>query len=493
MRGPGGAALSLALLLITLASSWAEAPATAEVPVIRSFSGTPLLLEITLPESFTYPCEVTLHTSAETGASAASYSFTLTEPPEEPDNALRIGLVPGVGSQSITLSAALQDGTTLGTWEYAVVVTPFVWGRDNFRFGNNADYESVIGDYSEVLSGWLEERFTVEDEGSHVLLTDLMYSLFGQNAGRCYAFTGSQLRYLLDPESLPPYYETVYAIRPGVSRLEREMHYLQFDIVYEELLPLGLETLESAQSAQELAAQLSRITRRIDRGVPAAVGFLGPELHHSMLVIGYIGYPSDGRVDLLVANNWKSREELNLRSRDAEIVEVRPGARSEEDRLLWRHSGGVRRRQPHRMLLVELPQDRPLDPALMEELLLRRAGELRMRSQAILLVENASNAWVERRGDSGRTGFYRGRTRSELGELSYDRVQRTHRFALPLSSEFILRAVDDDDRGMRIHLYRPGREGGDPQVTVVATSGPAESSVERSYRITEGGLEALEQ
>ncbi|MFW6215465.1 MAG: hypothetical protein ACOC45_05920, partial [Alkalispirochaetaceae bacterium] len=378
------------ILLLTLPSLLGADPRSPELEALqlRSFSGTPLLLEIALREDFPVPGKLIARSGGD------MHTFTLLEPPPEHASGLRLSpyLVPGRYELEFELEALKEGGATLGSWSYTISFTEFVWGRDNYRFGNNADYESVIGDYSEILSSWLEERFDLQDPGDRVILTDLMYSLFGRNSGRCYAFSVSGLSYLLDPDSLPEPYESVYDIRPGVSRIQREMNYLQFDVVYDQILPGGGRDLQEPQANRERLVELERIMERIDRQEPVAVGVTGAELHHSMLVFGYIENHATRSVDLLVANNWKSREELNLRSRDAEMVRIYREPAEGSRAMEWRDWEGLRRRQPERMFVVEPPEGEERDPRLLKTILSRRREELSTRQEAILIVENARNA-----------------------------------------------------------------------------------------------------
>jgi hypothetical protein len=321
----------------------------------------------------------------------------------------------------------------------------------------------------------LEERFGEAEEGELVLLTDYMYSLFGNNPGRCYAFSGSELRYWRNPELLPSYYDSTYEIRQRIRRYQREMNYLQLDIVYDHFLlrpaSTGTQTEvdpDEPQRRESLLREVERILRRIRDGEPGAVGFVGPELHHSMLVYGYIHDQESKYIDLLVANNWKSGEELNLQSLDAERVRVFIDEGREETLLEWSNLEGPRKRQPNRLFLVEVKEayDPPEEP--LRKFLAARRRELAESERSLLVVENAREAWLTD-GDEAVTGYKDRRTREELPGVTFDQVKRNFRFAYPAERELWLEFSDDE--GARV-LHLVGAEA-----AVLATTVPEEDDV----------------
>lgn len=472
--------------LFLLLASVGVAPAWE--PEIRCHSGSPLLLEITVEEPEAGLTSVVL----DTDVSRQSYELTGEGGPIE----LRVSPFLEPGRHELELR--FFRGTEVALQRrYEIGFVDFVFGRDNFRFGNNADYESLIGTYSEILSSWLQDRFGEPTEVEIVLLTDYMYSLFGSNPGRCYAFSGSQLRYWRNQDLLPSYYDSAYDIPQRVRRQQREMNYLQLDVVYDTFVAaafqnaLSLQAGESGeveggrrkasaaveavrsdepQRRESLARQVQLITERIVSGKPAAVGFIGPELHHSMLVYGFISEQNEEAVDLLVANNWKSEEELNLRSRDAERVHVDLREEVEGGRLLWSDLNGPRDRQPDQLFLVEIEEEYTHEPAPMEALLRRRVAELRKAHHALLVVEDAEEAWLTD-GEDRVSGYKDRRTREELEGILFDRVKRNFRFEYPSDDSLWLEFTDDE--GARVLLFSGG-EG-----TVLATSVPEEQEVQR--------------
>lgn len=455
------ALLTALLLLVPLTAVTSQGP-SAIAGEISSHSGSPLLLRLTVEDPDRALSEVRL--LSEEG----NQTFLLPEKRSEEAVTLRLSPFLTPGSREVVLELLGEEQQQ--RWEYAIAFVDFVFGRDNFRFGNNAEYESIIGTYSEILAGWLEERFGEAEPGDLVILTDYMYSLFGENPGRCYAFSGSELRYWRNQELLPSYYDSTYEIRQRVRRYQREMNYLQLDIVYD-LFLVGSEARDGRrvidpaepQERDSLLCEVERIRERIDRGEPAAVGFIGPELHHSMLAYGYIHDQTGEVLDLLVANNWKSDQELNLRSLDAERVRVFLSEERESTLLEWSNIDGPRERQPNRLFLVEVREkyEHPQQP--LEGFLNRRVAELQGAGRSLLLVENAREAWISD-GEGAVTGYKDRRSREELSDVFFDQVKRNFRFAYPQGRELWLEFVDD--QGARV-LHLSG-EAATVQATTVS-------------------------
>ena len=462
-------ALALALALALLGGAGiAEVPAmehTVPRPELRSSSGSPLLLEVILEEQPSDLQEIVVRTGSSTlrfdapqlgrrSAASAGDPHVLTLTPF---------LEPGVYDLEVEL---VGDATT-GRASYEVGFVDFVWGRDNFRFGNNADYESRIGDYSQVLSEWLEKRFGSISDAERALLVHYMYGLFGENPGRCYAFTGSQLRYYRNPDALPSYVDETYDIRMRSTRSQREMSELQLDMVYDYFVAGGAP-VAGQQSLLEVARELVRIRERIADGLPVVTGYISPDLHHAMLVYGYILDRARGRVDLLVANNWKSGQDLNLRSVDAEVIRVDLPAAFIE----WRTREGPRRRSPQRMFIVPVRESyaHPREP--LEALLDTRFSELRAAGREIITVENAAAAWIA--GPDGRSTGYRGdHRRTGLDSVGFERLKQTMLFDYPAGTELTLGFRPMEGEEVRLFHVAPGEADGAERGWITSVSPPA--------------------
>lgn len=428
-----------------------SSPAAAPLPNVYCFSGSPLLLQVNVPD----PGQLLESISMESATSSISYSV----PQERDSDALQLYvnpfLIPGVYELEITLQT--RSGAESRS-RLEVGFVDFVWGRDNLSFGNNTKYESVIGTFGEVLAEWLDTQFGVVDEADVILLVNYMYGLFGKNTGRCYAFSGTEVRYWRWPELLPSYFDSTHDLRGNVRRYQREMNFLQFDIVFDHFFAgPGNEQIQHAMNREQIEVQVAEIESRITAGEPVSVGFAGPNLHHSMLVFGFIRNRTTHTVDLLVANNWKNDEKLNIHSRDAEIIRLFLAPDHEGPMAQWRHENGVRKREIDRLFVVDVRRDPYVhERAPVDTLTAHLRNQLDTERRAIVVVEDAAGARVV---DGERsTGWIRSRTTEELEEVWYERVGKTYRFTCPADAALELEIADGG--GARVLSVFPGSESG---------------------------------
>jgi hypothetical protein len=463
----------------------AEEPRFAGVPELGSSSGSPLLLDIRVEEPPPELREIIVETgsstlryavddpAALTGTAAPESAGPESEAPESA--ALELTLTPFLVPGVYDLRVHLVGGEVRRSFSYEIGFVDFVWGRDNFRFGNNADYESRIGDYSEVLGAWLDDRFGGVSEAAHALLVHYMYGLFGENAGRCYAFAGSELLYYRNPELLRWYYDDVYDIRMRSSGAQRDMHLLQLDIVYDYFVSGGAP-ISGRQNVLDVARELVRIRRDIGEGTPVVTGYISPDLHHAMLVYGYIVDRTRGRVDLLVANNWKSGQDVNVRSRDAEIIRVDFDAAARGKPVLqWRTRSGPRRRAPHRMFVVPVRETYDHDRGPLEALLAQRFSELRSAGTELLVAENVDSAWLVG-ADGAAAGYRDNDTLEEIDGVVLDRVKESMLFEYPAGADLELRFLQLEGEAARLFHVAPGEMAGSEAGWTDEVEAPADAA-----------------
>lgn len=473
IRTRRNAALALLFVLSGL-PLWTQALVSddsSRIPVVSSFSGSPLLLDVSVPDPEGTLRAVTFRTDVST------IDYRVHADPER--DALRLYVSPFLASGVHELEIVADHGSR-GSVENRLRVgfVDFVWGRDNLSFGNNSQYTSVIGTFGEILETWLDERFGEIPAADRILLIDYMYSLFGRNTGRCYAFAGTEVRYWRRPELLPTYYDSVHDLSGAVSRYQREMNYLQFDIVFDHFLAgPGAAQIARPMSRDELSDQALEIERRISSGEPVAVGFAGPDLHHSMLVFGFVRDPGNETFDLLVANNWKSDEKLNIHSRDAEIIRISLGPDLDGPMVQWRYSDGVRDREIDRLFVVDVRRGRYVhDRAHLDTLVAQLTETVRAGDRTIVVVEEADAALVT----DGElvTGLVRNRARTELEAVWYERIGRAHRFSCEPHVDLILE-VTDDSRA-RVLMLVPRDDGSfDAETRLAAAPASGETTVHR--------------
>ena len=429
------------------------------VPYVQAFSGSPLLLEVGILD----PEAQIVGVRIDSGASTQEYSVP-DDAPREP-LILRVSPFFGSGSYELEITLRARDGRELRD-TLTIGFVDFVWGRDNLSFGNNGDYHSVIGSFGEVLADWIDDRFGEVPTEELVLLTDYMYGLFGRNTGRCYAFAGTEVRYWRWPELLPSYYDETHDLRSNVPRYQREMNYLQFDIVFDHFLAgPGAEQIARPMTREELAEQAREAEARITADQPVAVGFAGPDLHHSMLVFGFIRNEALETIDLLVANNWKSDEKLNIHSRDAEIVRIHLAEDHQGARVVWRYDDGVRDRDIDRLFVVDVPRDPAVhDRAVLEGLIAQLADAFLAEDRIRVVVEDAAGALLT---DGEHTvGRLRSRVSNEIEGVWWERVGHTYRFSFPPELSLLLEVIPEGEEDPRILAIAP-REDSDQAIAVL--------------------------
>ncbi|MFW6139154.1 MAG: hypothetical protein ACOC7U_08275, partial [Spirochaetota bacterium] len=110
--------------------------------------------------------------------------------------------------------------------EYIVSFTEFVWGRDNFRFANDGEFENAIDFVSDTIIEWAEERFGPLTTRQKLIVLEIMYSIYRGSIGRCYGFTGGEIFYQKNPEILTESYECTYQIPEDDKRIITQMDYV---------------------------------------------------------------------------------------------------------------------------------------------------------------------------------------------------------------------------------------------------------------------------
>ena len=474
----------LALCVVPAASVPAQIDEAGETShhgiELRSYSGSPLLLKLVLTD----PERLFRHLEIETAGAALSYDLLGAHEGSAGDEStggeVTIPVAPFIQPGVYDMSLRLKGPNSAEELRYQIGFTDFVWGRDNFRFGNNSNFETLHGDYSLALFAWLEERFAEVAEADRALLVHYMYGLFGQNPGRCYAFSGSQYRYIAWPELLPRFNNNVYEVRGSSRRIKREMHFLQMDIVFDYFVAGGMLRYgrQSLAAAQE---EVEEVLRRISEGRPVVAGFVGPELHHSMLIYGFIEQLGSESIDLLVANNWKEDQESNVDNLNAELVRVNVGPVEERPLLEWFGRDGLRPRQPTRFFVVDVRRQYDHPRLLLDAHLTGVRRQMRSEGLKLLVVENVASAWLT--DSQGNAAGYEGwRHVEEIPGITFYRRKRAHTFEIAGDQELLLHF--EDENGARVYFVDLS---GPATSWITETEAPA-GEVERVIDLKTGDL-----
>ncbi len=413
-------------------TEWCEEYAPGLEIELRSRSGTPLLLELTGSDPETVVERVTI----ESDHSSARFEVGDSERFE-----LTLAPFREVGVHDLELTVETERGSCRR--ELVLGFSEFKWGRDNFRFTNARSPHGSVRPYSSVLFPWAQERFGALQPEDEVILLEFAYRLFGGRIGRCYAFSGSKLRYISNPDLLPSYYDSVYAVREPVSSVQNEMNHLQNDIMFDQFVTRGYD-LEASQSVEELEREVKRILDEIADGRPAAFGYVAPERHHSLLAYGFIADPKSQQVTLIAANNWGDEHNENIFSEAAERISIRLGEEYDEQRVRWVDTPLRVYEHAEHLFFVEVLPEYEHDAATLNEFIDRRRERLRSEERTLVIVEQARDAVLEG-SDGKKTGRASRRTHRDLDTVEYTRIEDTHLFEFPAADELLLRVTPLDD------------------------------------------------
>jgi len=432
-----------------------------DIPTVQCYSGSPLLLEMEVPDPDGSLTQVLLHTTSST----LCYHLPTGPQREKVNITVSPFYAPGVYDLIIDLYRGENVTESASHFSLQIGFVDFVWGRDNFKFGNNNEYKSTIGTYAEILNSWVTERFGGTDQAELVLLDEYMYSLFGKHTGRCYAFSGSELRYWRWPELLPRYYKSTYQLPAFVSRYQRDMLFLQFDVVYDFFCSKrdagSIFNIENVRPQDQSAAQeeVQKVVDSITAGIPAVIGIIGPELHHSMLAYGFIRNPAAHTVDLLVANNWKSRQNANIRSLDAFLLTVYLGEDPDRSLLSWQSSEGAQLRGIDAFFAVKVKKEYQFTRDYLDALSALRLQQLTARNHAVLVIENAAEAWLTT-GEDELSGLKNSRKHDDISGVSFEQINQNFTFEYPAGEPLWMEFTDNGNT--RILQAAPGQDGSPP-------------------------------
>ncbi len=465
-------------------SDWCSDHAPGLEIEIKSRSGTPLTLEFVISD----PEKALRTVSITTADTTAEFSAGGREE-------LDLKLTPfrGPGVHALTLAIDTENGSC--ERELEVGFSEFIWGRDNFRFSNRRSPHGSVRPYSAVLFPWTEERFGALQREEQTLLLEFAYRLFGGRIGRCYAFSGSQVRYMRNPDDLPRHYDTIYAVREGAADVQEEMNMLQNDIMFDQFIAKGYG-LQGEQSLEALRSEVDALIEEIAAGRPATFGYVAPERHHSLLAYGYIADTEEERITFITANNWGDEHDENAFSEAAERIAVNLREDYDDDRVRWVDPPVRAYRHAEHLFKVEVREEFEHDSEKLFGMINERRAQLQEGERVLVVVEQAGDAVLidEEETKSGRVGR---RRHTDLEMVEYTRLEDVHLFEFPAEYELVLRVTTlDDDRdetsGTNVYvLSHPDANALERSHSMVYTDLDESERKQLELRISPAGLELL--
>jgi hypothetical protein len=261
-----------------------------------------------------------------------------------------------------------------------------------------------------------------------------MYDIYKGSIGRCYGFTGEQIKYLQNPELIPPLLQSIYWMQEGDGTIYKDMDWIQNDIVFSNFLS-GNITVAERQSRESLMGELELISESIVRGDPIIMGYLSTKMHHSMVVYGLFEDDFQNKVTLVTANNWEREQINNTFSEDAENIVIE--LRSDEPRLRWYDLTKKKFRYPRYVFAIQRESRYDLSLADLRTLLDKTKSAIVQTDRTILMVEKTEVAYIVD-SEGQKRGYSKPRYFKELDEVSFKKIDYNYVFEFPSREEYRL-------------------------------------------------------
>jgi len=319
--------------------------------------------------------------------------------------------------------------------QFTVAFANYVWGKNNFSFANDGQYENLTDFVSTTLIKWAQERFGFLDQNQKVLLLSFMYGMYKGSIGRCYGFTGGQIYYLDHPERLLPPYDSVYTLWEKDTELIRGMDYVQNDIVFSNYLS-GKINIIKEQDAESLTRDLDRIKESIGNAQTIIIGYISAKMHHSMVVYGYFENSFRNKTTLLTANNWERDQNNNVYSEDAENIVIQFG--NEKPEMTWYDLTKKKYRYPEKIFAIVREDTYIFSPDEIFSLLEETEREILRENRIVVIVEKTETAYIVDE-EGKRKGYSKPRRFNELEGVAFDKIDYNYIFRIPEDKVYHLR------------------------------------------------------
>ncbi len=393
---------------------------------IECHSGTPPILEFVLKDPGRYVNRVDFDFDMD---SISDLTITIHEKRREVIFRGTPYRIPG----TYRFKALLYTNAGIFDRNYEISFVRFVWGKNNFSFANDGEFEDKIDFVSTTILDWGKNRFGPLDLNQKVLLLYIMYSLYKGSIGRCYGFSGGELLYLEHPDLLPWPYNCAYEIPEEDPRIIRAMDFKQNDIVFENFIT-GKISIRGEQSNEDLKKQLNFIEGEIKSARPVVLGYVSRKMHHSMVVYGYWKNFFRNKTTLLLANNWERNQCNNFYSEDAENIVVT----FEEDyhKIVWHELTADRYRYPDIIFGIEPRCNYSIKRRQFEKLLEKYRSRILKEKINVIIVEKTETAYLT--DGKIKSGYSKPRYFYNLKDVSFKKIDYNFVFEYPSKDEYSL-------------------------------------------------------
>jgi len=148
---------------------------------IESHSGTPPVLEFVLKD----PRKVVKKLDFDFNGDGLS---DLELQKKYPDNEVIFRGVPYRKPGVYHIMVYIHTDSSIFIRKYELAFARFIWGKNNFDFANDGEFENKIDFVSKTILDWGKERFGELNNEERMILLYIMYSLYRGSIGRCYVF-----------------------------------------------------------------------------------------------------------------------------------------------------------------------------------------------------------------------------------------------------------------------------------------------------------------
>jgi len=318
--------------------------------------------------------------------------------------------------------------------KYELAFTKFTWGKNNFNFANDGEFEDKISFVSRTILDWGKDRFGDLNNRERLILLYIMYSLYKGSIGRCYGFSGGELLYIKNPDLLPWPYNYAFEIPEIDPRIIRDMDFVQNDIVFTNFVNKRI-VIDKKQNNVDLKRQLRLIESTIKGNVPIILGYVSRKMHHSMVVYGYWRNLYRNKTTLLTANNWERNQNNNIYSEDAENIVVT--MKGNTHRIIWHDLTYNRYRYPDILFGIEPRAKYILKKDEFRSLIDRYEKYIIEKNVNILMIEKTETAYVVDR-EGRKVGFDKPDTYYGIYDVKFKKIDYNYLFEIPAKRDVTL-------------------------------------------------------
>jgi len=337
-------------------------------------------------------------------------------------------------SGNYKISAFLNTSYGIFMRLFCLSFIDFEWGKNNFSFANDGEFENGIDFVSKTIISWAKERFGELNQDQELVLLYTMYNLYKGSIGRCYGFSGGEAYFLKHREKIPDSYSYTYLIFEDDPRIIRFMDSMQNDIVFSNFIS-GKIDLKKRQNNEDLLKELAITKDETYSGNPIILGYISKKMHHSMIVYGYVENKFRKKTTLITANNWERKQDNNYFSEDAENVIVQFSRNTHS--ITWYDLTKRRYRYPDKIFAIKIDDHYDLSKDDFFALVQKTQNDIISNKNTILMIEKTEVAYIE--DENGKkSGYIKPNIINEIEGASIKKIDYNFIIEFPTKNNYKL-------------------------------------------------------